>query len=147
MFFGPLLGWRRVTACDSRTRVGWAWEVRRLLDEDYPHAQKVKFVCDNLNTYNIASLYEAFLEAEAHRLARRLEIYHTPRNGSSLNVAGIELNILARQWLDRHMATAALLRDEIAAWEVERNAVGGRVEWSFTTADARIKLHHLYPRN
>lgn len=147
MFFDPRRGWRRVTACDSRTRVDWAWEVRRLLDEDYPHAKKVKLVCDNLNTHSIASLYEAFPAAEAHRLARRLEIHHTPRNGSWLNVAEIELSILTRQCLDRHIATAALLRAEIAAWQAERNASGGRVEWRFTTADARIKLHHLYPRN
>ena len=90
MFFDPNRGWRRVSNRDSRTRIDWAEEVRQLLDVDYPNARKVKLVCDNLNTHNIASLYEAFPAAEAHRLARRLEIYHTPRNGSWLNVAEIE---------------------------------------------------------
>jgi len=147
LFFDPLRGWRRVSCRDSRTRVDWAEEVRRLLEGDYPHARKVKLVCDNLNTHGIASLYEAFDAETAHRLARRLEIHYTPRNGSWLNVAEIELSILARQCLDRRLATAAELRAEVAAWQAERNAAGGRVEWRFTTADARIKLHHLYPRN
>src|SRR5205823_10539835 len=95
LFFDPLRGRRRVSARDSRTRVDWAEEVRRLLDEDYPHARKVKLVCDNLNTHGIASLYEAFPAAEAHRLARRLEIPRTPRNGRWPNGAGTELSVVA----------------------------------------------------
>lgn len=146
MFFDPVAGRRRVSCRDSRTRVDWAEEVRRLLDEDYPQAERVTLVCDNLNTHSIASLYEAFPAAEAHRLARRLEIHYTPRHGSWLNVAEIELSVLGRQCLDRRIATAEELRAEVAAWERERNASGGRVVWRFTTADARIKLAHLYPQ-
>jgi hypothetical protein len=145
VFFDPLRGRRRVRCRDSRTRVDWAEEVRRLLEEDYPHARKVKLVCDNLNTHHVASLYEAFPAAEAHRLARRLEIHHTPRNGSWLNVAEIELSALSRQCLDRRIGSAAELRAEVAAWERERNAGGSRVQWRFTTQDARTKLRHLYP--
>ena len=145
MFFNPITGVRRVSCRESRTRVDWAEEVRRLLDEDYPEAKKVKLVCDNLNTHSIASLYHAFPAEEAHRLARRLEIQHTPRNGSWLNVAEIELSVLARQCLDRRIGTAEELAAECAAWQARRNAEGGRVIWRFTTADARVKLRHLYP--
>jgi DDE superfamily endonuclease len=146
MFFDPLRGWRRVSCQDSRTRVDWAEQVRRLLEEDYPHARKVKLVCDNLNTHHIASLYEAFPAEQAHRLARRLELIHTPRSGSWLNVAEIELSVLSRQCLDRRIGTAEELRRECAAWEEARNADGSRVVWRFRTADARVKLRHLYPQ-
>lgn len=146
MFFDPLRGWRRVSCRESRTRIDWAEEVRRLLDEDYPQARKVKLVCDNLNTHSIASLYEAFPAAEAHRLARRLEIHYTPRNGSWLNVAEIELAVLTRQCLDRRIGSAEELRAETAAWMGTRNADACRVEWRFSTEDARIKLRHLYPQ-
>jgi hypothetical protein len=146
LFFDPIRGWRRVSGRDSRTRVDWAEEVRRLLDEDYPLARKVKLVCDNLNTHSIASLYEAFPAEEAHRLARRLEIIHTPRNGSWLNVAEIELAVLARQGLDRRIGSAAEVDSECQAWERDRNTDGSRVIWRFTTQDARIKLRHLYPQ-
>lgn len=146
MFFDPLRGWRRVSCRDSRTRVDWAEEVRRLLDEDYPLARKVTLVCDNLNTHSIASLYEAFPAAEAHRLARRLEIHYTPRHGSWLNVAEIELAVLSRQCLDRRIGSADALQAETAAWMRDRNAAACRVEWRFTTEDARTKLRHLYPQ-
>jgi hypothetical protein len=146
LFFDPLRGWRRVRGRESRTRVDWAEEVRRLLEEDYPLARKVKLVCDNLNTHSIASLYEAFPAGEAHRLARRLEIHHTPRNGSWLNVAEIELSVLGRQCLDRRISSEAELDSECAAWERARNAEGCPVSWRFTTEDARIKLSHLYPQ-
>ena len=146
MFFDPIRGWRRVSGRDSRTRIDWAEEVRRLLDEDYPDARTVKLVCDNLNTHSIASLYEAFPAAEAHRLARRLEIHHTPRSGSWLNVAEIELSVLGRQCLDRRIGSATELDSECAAWEDDRNAQGCPVSWRFTTADARVKLRHLYPQ-
>ena len=145
MFFDPIAGRRRVSCRESRTRIDWAEEVRRLLDEDYPTARKVKLVCDNLNTHTIASLYQAFPAAEAHRLARRLEIHYTPRNGRWLNVAEIELSALSRQCLDRRIATAEELAAECAAWEARRNAEGSRVIWRFTTEQARIKLWHLYP--
>jgi hypothetical protein len=146
MFFDPLRGWRRVSNRDSRTRVDWAEEVRRLLEEDYPQAKKVKLACDNLNTHHVASLYEAFPAELAQALARRLEIHHTPRNGSWLNVAEIELSVLTRQCLDRRLGSAEQLHGELAAWQADRNAEGSRVVWRFTTAEARIKLRHLYPQ-
>jgi hypothetical protein len=146
LFFDPVRGWRRASCRESRTRVDWAQEVRRLLEEDYPHARKVKLVCDNLNTHHVASLYEAFEPETAHRLARRLEIHYTPRNGSWLNVAEIELSVLTRQCLARRIATRAELAREIARWERDRNADASRVVWRFRTEDARIKLRHLYPR-
>jgi DDE superfamily endonuclease len=145
MFFDPVRGWRRVSCRDSRTRIDWAEEVRRLLNEDYPHARKVTLVCDNLNTHGIASLYQAFPAAEAHQLARRLEIIYTPRNGSWLNVAEIELSILQRQCLDRRIDTPDGLASECAAWERDRNGDASRVIWRFRTEDARVKLRHLYP--
>lgn len=146
MFFNPLSGQRRVSGRDSRTRVDWAEEIRQLLDEDYPHAKKIKLVCDNLNTHSIASLYEAFPAAEAHRLKQRLEIHHTPRSGSWLNVAEIELSVLSRRCLDRRISSPEQLSRELAAWQQQRNAEASTVRWRFTTPDARIRLQHLYPQ-
>lgn len=146
MFFDPIAGWRRSSCRDSRMRVDWAEEIKHLLDIDYPHARLVTLVCDNLNTHGIASLYEAFPAAEAHRLARRLSIVYTPRNGSWLNVAEIELSILSRQCLNRRIGTAEELTRELRAWETERNTNHSRVHWRFTVADARTKLHRLYPQ-
>jgi hypothetical protein len=146
MFFNPLSGWRRVSCRDSRTRIDWAEEMRQLLEEDYPRARRIKLVCDNLNTHGIASLYEAFTAAEAHALKQRLEIHYTPRSGSWLNVAEIELGVLSRQCLNRRIPTAAELRTEIAAWQADRNATRSKVRWQFTTDDARRKLHRLYPQ-
>lgn len=146
MFFNPLAGRRRVSCRDSRTRVDWAEEIRRLLDEDYPDAKQVTLVCDNLNTHHIASLYEAFPAEEAHRLSQRLSIHYTPRSGSWLNMAEIELGVLSRQCLDRRIGSAAALEQELSAWQTERNAEASVVKWRFTTNDARIRLRHLYPR-
>jgi hypothetical protein len=146
MFFDPVRGWRRATATDSRTRVDWAEQIRVLLDVDYPTAREVKLVCDNLNTHAIARLYAAFPAAEARRLARRLEIHYTPRNGSWLNVAEIELSALARQCLDRRLGSAAAMRAEVASWAADRNATQTRVRWRLTTNQARIRLRHLYPQ-
>jgi hypothetical protein len=145
MFFDPIRGYRHVSARDSRTAVDWAEEIAWLLEVAYPDAKKVKLVCDNLNTHDTASLYKAFEPERARALARRLEIHHTPRNGSWLNVAEIELSVLARQCLDRRIGSAEELTREIAVWEAERNVSKSVVEWRFTTADARIKLRHLYP--
>ena len=145
-FFDPIRGWRRVDCRDSRTAVDWAEQVRLLLEEDYPAARKVKLVCDNLNTHTTAALYEAFPAEQARALTRRLEIHYTPVHGSWLNVAEIELSVLARQCLDRRIGSAELLRSEVAGWVAERNANTSRVEWRFTTADARTKLRHLYPQ-
>lgn len=146
LFFDPIRGWRRVEACDSRTRVDWAEQIRKLLDEDYPLARKIKLVCDNLNTHSIASLYEAFPAEEAHRLARRLEIHYTPRNGSWLNVAEIELSVLSRQCLNRRIGSPEELKRELAKWHEERNTNQAAVSWRLTTSDARIRLRNLYPQ-
>lgn len=145
-FFDPNRGWRRLAVGDSRTAVDWAEQVRVLLEDDYPQARKVKLVCDNLNTHTLAALYEAFPAEQARELARRLEIHYTPVHGSWLNVAEIELSVLARQCLDRRLGSAEHLRSEVAAWVSARNAEQSQVVWRFTTADARIKLRHLYPQ-
>jgi ribosomal protein L32E len=147
MFFNPVQGWRRVSSRESRTRLDWAEEIKTLLDVDYPQAKKVKLVCDNLNTHHIASLYEAFPAEQAHQLARRLEICYTPRNGSWLNVAEIELSVLAEQCLNRRIPDDHTLTSELTAWQSQRNQHGGKVSWQFKTHDARIKLKHLYPQH
>jgi len=141
----PLAGWRRVHALPHRTRLDWAGQVKELLTVDYPHAETVVLVMDNLNTHGIASLYEAFAPAEAHALAQRLEIHHTPKHGSWLNIAEIELSALTRQCLDRRISDLAVLNTELAAWQTTTNADQRQVDWQFTTDDARVKLRHLYP--
>ena len=146
MFFDPLRGWRRTAVRDSRTREDWAYEVRRLLDQDYPRARRVRLVCDNLNTHHIASLYHAFPAYEAHRLARRLELVYTPRHGSWLNMAEIELSAAARQCLDHRIPSLDQLDHQLSAWTVQRNADASAVRWRMTTPDARIKLQRLYPQ-
>jgi hypothetical protein len=145
MFFAPLLGWRRVASSERRTRLDWAAQVKRLVDEDFPDARKVVLVCDNLNTHHAASLYEAFEPEEARRIARKLRIHYTPRNGSWLNVAEVELAVLSEQCLDRRIGDAGTLDRELAAWQRRRNDEAGKVKWQFTTADARVKLRRLYP--
>lgn len=147
LFYNPIAGWRRVGRRESRTRTDWAEEVRRLLEEDYPKAEQVTLVCDNLNTHDIASMYHAFDAATAHRLARRLRLVWTPKNGSWLNMAEMELSVLARQCLgDRRFATEENMDREIAAWERDRNKHRHGANWRFTTSEARIKLKSLYPR-
>jgi len=141
----PLRGWRQVRVSDRRTRIDWAHCVRELVDVHYPDAERVVLVMDNLNTHSPASLYEAFPPAEAKRLADKLEIHHTPRHGSWLNMAEIELGALQRQCLDRRLADRPTLAREVAAWVRDRNAAQTAITWRFTTADARIKLTRLYP--
>ena len=141
----PLAGRRRVIAREQRTRVDWAHEVDRLLTGDYPDAEKVVLVMDNLNTHSLGSLYEAFDPAKAFTLAQRLEIHHTPRHGSWLNIAEIELSALTRQCLDRRIADLDILNTELAAWQATTNADQRQVNWHFTASDARIRLRHLYP--
>lgn len=146
MFYNPIAGWRRVGCRASRTRFDWAEEVRRLLEVDYPHAELVTLVCDNLNTHDLASLYFAFDAETAHRLARRLRLVYTPKNGSWLNMAEMELGLLSRQCVGtRRFATPAAMDSAIAAWECERNERRAGTNWRFTAADARIKLKSLYP--
>lgn len=141
----PLAGWRRVHALPQRTRIDWAGQVKELLTVDYPDAEIVVLVMDNLNTHGIASLYEAFPPAEAHALAQRLEIHHTPKHGSWLNIAEIELSALTRQCLDRRISDLEVLNGELAAWQAATNADQRQVDWQFTTEGARVKLRHLYP--
>jgi hypothetical protein len=141
----PLAGWRRVHALPQRTRLDWAGQVKELLTVDYPDAETVVLVMDNLNTHGIASLYEAFPPEQAHALAQRLEIHHTPKHGSWLNIAEIELSALTRQCLDRRISDLDLLNHELAAWQAATNTDQRQVDWQFTTDDARIKLRHLYP--
>jgi hypothetical protein len=141
----PLRGWRHVTVSDQRTRADFAACVKALVDGYYPAAEKIVLVMDNLNTHTPASLYEAFSPAEANRLASRLEIHYTPKHGSWLDMAEIELSVLAEQCLDRRLPNRAALEREVTAWEQRRNAAVRRIDWRFTTADARIKLKHLYP--
>jgi hypothetical protein len=145
MFFAPHRGWRRVASSARRTRVDWAQQIRQLVDEDFPQARRITLLCDNLNTHGKASLYEAFEPAEAHRLANKLNIVYTPRNGSWLNVAEIELSILSEQCLKRRISTADELDHELNAWNIRRNKEACKLHWQFTTADARTKLRRLYP--
>ena len=147
MFYNPIDGWRRVGCRESRTRQDWAEEVLHLLNVDYPEAEQVTLVCDNLNTHDIASLYQAFDAETAGRLRQRLRLVFTPKNGSWLNMAEMELSILSRQCLgDRRFATTAELDSAIAAWESDRNQRHCGTNWRFTTADARVKLKALYPK-
>jgi DDE superfamily endonuclease len=145
MVFEPLAGRRRVEVTFRRTAVDFANVVRRLVDIDYAQAEQVVLVMDNLNTHGPGSLYEAFEPAEARRILGRLEIHHTPKHASWLNMAETELSVLGRQCLDRRIADQATLTKEVAAWEKERNERSVKVDWQFTTADARIKLKRLYP--
>jgi DDE superfamily endonuclease len=145
MLTEPLAGWRHVVLSERRTRIDFAYCVKEMVDVYYPEAEKIVLVMDNLNTHTPASLYEAFAPAEAKRLADRLEIHYTPKHGSWLNMAEIELSVLASQCLDRRLPDQATLAREAEGWERERNGRGSKIDWRFTTADARIKLKHLYP--
>ncbi len=145
MFFAPLLNWRHVKVTDRRTAVDWAQCMRDLVDVHFPEAERITVVQDNLNTHTPAALYAAFEPAEAKRIWDKLEFHHTPKHGSWLNMAEIELSVLSRQCLDRRIPDQPTLSTEVAAWEGDRNAMRATVDWRFTTADARIKLKHLYP--
>lgn len=146
LFTEPLGNWRCVDITESRTRVDWALQVKNLVDDYYPHATKIRLVMDNLNTHTIGSLYEAFPPEEARRIAEKLEIHYTPKHGSWLNVAEIELRVLTVQCLSRRIADSTALRREVWAWEVSRNTSDAHVDWQFTAEDARIHLKQLYPR-
>jgi len=142
----PLTGQRHVVITDHRTRKDWALFIKSMLDERYPQAIKIRLVMDNLNTHSTASLYETFEPEEARRLARRLEIHYTPKHGSWLNIAEIELSALSIQCLDRRIPDIDRMRKEVTAWEWERNNRSKIINWRFTTEDARIKLKRLYPK-
>ena len=143
MVFDPVRAWREVTVRERRTAVDFAHVVRDLLTGPYAGFERVVLVMDNLNTHT--SLYKAFPAVEARALAERLEIHFTPKHGSWLNMAEIELSVLGRQCLSRRVETAEVLRSEAAAWSSRRNAAAATVSWRFTVEDARIKLRHLYP--
>ena len=146
MFCEPLRGWRRVSVTERRTKIDRAQQIRQLVDEDYPDAQRIILVMDNLNTHRVSSLYEAFPPAEARRLIDKLDVVHTPKHGSWLNIAEIELNVLSRQCLDQRIADQHLLVKQTDAWETDRNTATVKVDWQYTTEDARIKLKRLYPK-
>lgn len=145
LFVQPLAAWRKVSVRERRTKVDWAGEIEQLLEEDFPDAARLILVCDNLNTHKLGSLYEAFEPHKARSLAERLRIHYTPKHGSWLNVAEIELSALSRQCLDRRIATRQSLTRHTQAWCENRNQKQTGVDWQFMTEDARVKLKHLYP--
>jgi hypothetical protein len=145
MAFEPLAGWRHVEVTERKTSVDFARFLKDISDQYYPEAERIVLVCDNLKTHTPAALYEAFEPDEARRLAIRFEWHYTPKHGSWLNVAEIELSVVARQCLDRRIPDIKALKREVAEWEKNRNAAVVKVEWHFTTADARVKLKKLYP--
>jgi len=145
MFFAPLEGWRHVKVTDRRTKADWAYCMRDLVDVHFPDALLIRVVQDNLNTHDPSALYEEFEPAEARRILDRLEFHYTPKHGSWLNMAEIELSVLDRQCLDRRIPDKSTLMTEVLAWEQPRNTRGATVDWRFTTDDARIKLKKLYP--
>lgn len=142
----PLTGRRHVVITERRTRKDWAHFIKGLLDERYPQATKIRLVMDNLNTHSVASLYETFAPEEACRLARRLEIHYTPKHGSWLNIAEIELSALKSQCLDRRIPDLNSMSREVSAWQAARNNRAAPVDWRFNTENARIKLKRLYPK-
>jgi hypothetical protein len=145
LFCEPLRAHRWTAVTAQRTKVDWAHQIKDLVDVRYPEAERIVLVLDNLNTHTPASFYEAFPPAEAKRLADKLEIHYTPKHGSWLNIAEIELSVLARQCLDRRLPDVATLQAEVRAWQEQRERTATTVDWRFTTQDARIKLKRLYP--
>lgn len=145
MMFAPLEGWRHVKVTDRHTAVDYAQVLKELSDTHFPGSAKIVLVQDNLNTHKPASLYEAFPPAEARRLVERFEWHYTPKHGSWLDMAESELGVLSSQCLDRRIPDQRVLKDEVEAWEAERNRKHAKANWQFTTADARVKLRRLYP--
>jgi DDE superfamily endonuclease len=146
-FTEPLTGWRHIAVTDQRTKIDWAYEIRKLVDVHFPNAERITLVMDNLNTHSLGSLYEAFAPQEARRLVNRIEVVHTPKHGSWLNMAEIELNVLTRQCLARWIPDKQTLINETTAWQNRRNHKTAKIDWQFTADNARIKLKHLYPKN
>ena len=145
MFCEPLRGWRHLEVTERRTAQDFAHQMKWLVDEAYPEAQVVRLVLDNLNTHKLGSLYETHTPAEARRIAKRLELHHTPKHGSWLNMTEIEFSVFSRQCLNRRIGDEQELKRETAALEDERNRVPATIEWRFSTFDARLKLQHIYP--
>jgi hypothetical protein len=146
MFVEPLRGWRKVNITDRRTRSDWAEQVKELVDVHHPSVDRITLVMDNLNTHHVSSLYKAFAPAEARRLIDKLEIVYTPKHGSWLNIAEIELGVLNRQCMGERIGQKIELIEKASAWERTRNNATTKIDWQFTTADARIKLRRLYPK-
>jgi len=146
MFFAPFLGQRHVKVTNTRTRLDWALAMRELSDELYPEAEKIIVVLDNLNTHTPAAFYLAFEPEEARRLVNRFEFHFTPKHGSWLNMAEIELSVLSRQCIKQRIPDHDTLDQEVQAWLSDRNSRFVKVDWRFSTADARIKLKRLYPK-
>ena len=145
MLFAPLEGKRRVEVRERRTKVDWAHVIKKLVDEDYPDRERIVLVMDNLNTHKLSSLYEAFEPAEARRIAERLEIHYTPKHGSWLNMAEIELSVFSRSCLRQRVPDETDLRRHVHALEEERNKARASIDWHFSIQDARDRLHRLYP--
>ena len=145
MMFAPLEGWRHVKVTDRHTAVDYAQVLKELSDTHFPGSAKIVLVQDNLNTHKPASLYEAFPPAEARRLVERFEWHYTPKHGSWLDMAEAELGVLSSQCLDRRIPDQQVLKEEVEAWEADRNRKHAKADWQFTTADARVKLKRLYP--
>jgi transposase len=145
VFVQPQVGWRHVDVTDRRTAKDFAPCMQDLVDVPFPRAATIRVVLDNLNTHTLAALYETFSPAEARRIARKLEFHFTPKHGSWLNMAEIELAVLTGGCLNRRLPSQERVRTEIAAWQSERNAPQRPISWTFTTTTARLKLEHLYP--
>jgi hypothetical protein len=146
VFTEPLSGIRHLNVRERRTAIDWAEEIKYIADVRYPNVEKITLVMDNLNTHKISSLYKAFPAAEARRLTKRLDVHYTPKHGSWLNIAEIELNVMTRQCLKRRIDDIEKLRSELSSWEVERNNKISTINWQFTNSDARTKLISLYPK-
>jgi len=147
MMFEPLSSRRYTAVTDTRTKIDFANCLRDLSDKYYPNAEKIRLVMDNLNTHSLASLYEAFTPVEARRLAERFEVHYTPKHGSWLNMAEIEIGVMSKQCLNRRIASKEEMEYQVNAWMCARNSAKLSVNWHFTTGDARIKLKRLYPKN
>ena len=145
IFFAPLEAWRHIKVTDRRTMIDFAHCMRDLVDIHFPHAEKIVLVMDNLNTHKFASLYEAFEPHEARRIIEKLDIHYTPKHGSWLNMAEIELSVLSRQCTKARIPDQDTLKTRVTAWQDRRNRQQATVHWQFTTENARIKLHRLYP--
>lgn len=145
MFNEPLVGWRHMTILEHRCKKDWAEQIKQLVDEDFPDAEKIVLVCDNLNTHNISSLYETFELAEARRIWEKLELHHTPKHGSWLDMAEIELSAFTKQCLSRRIGTIEELKAEATACYHDRNSRQKGIDWQFSVGEARLKLKHLYP--
>jgi hypothetical protein len=145
MFFQPLAGWRHMEVTEQRTKRDFAYRMKDLVDAHFPQAEVIRVVLDNLNTHSPAALYEVFEPQEARRIVRKLEFHYTPKHGSWLNMAEIEISVLDRQCLDRRLAEVPTVRSEVLAWEALRNDQHATVDWRFTTTKARSKMQYLYP--